>query len=192
MTGTGEMGLHWCEDLSAHCSFDSRGKYTQTESDKGIVYNALLTQYYLCMCWEWLKSSCLSISRFKLCPGRAISQSDQLFIQEWVCGSTVLTPRRGEQKLGAGASAQRHELGQAGPFFPPRGWPVPAALAAPGSLSAMQTQVLPQYYRTRTCLSKSLCDWPAHLSLRNNESDFCEILLLKYTIRINTVLLTEE
>lgn len=34
-------------------------------------------------------------------------------------------------------------------------------------------------------LSKSLCDWPAHSCLRNNEPDLSKILLI-YKIRINT------
>lgn len=67
---------------------------------------------------------------------------------------TVLTPCSGEQKLGAAASAQGRELGQAGPLFPPRGWPVPRG---PGStwelISNADSQVLPKNYKSEACIS---------------------------------------
>ena len=180
MTGDGEMGLHWCEDLSAHCSFDSRGKYAQTDSDKYSVR-------YCCI--RCSSRSCLSISRFKPCPGRATSQSDQLFTQEWVCCQDS-----------ADAMQWRTEAWRSG--FCPGAWARPGRPSLPAQRVACAQRPWQHLGAHQQCrlsglaqklqkwslhLSKSLCDWPAHLSLRNNEPDLCEILLLKYTIKINSM-----
>lgn len=130
------------------CSFDSRGKYAQTDSDKaesGTVsmrcsFSVTLPTHVL---RTTNKQLLVNIPFQAMSRERPPARVTSCLPRSGCVASIVLTPCSGEQKLGAAASAHGHELG---PLFPPRGWPVPSG---PGStrelISNADSQVLPQH-----------------------------------------------